>query len=109
MRSKIVWLDTAVQDVARLKEFIAKENSSAAKEAAEAIKNAARRLMETPLMGKPVKDLPQFRDLLTRFGAGGYVLRYRIHVETIYIIHIRHYREMDFKTMTSLGSYSTCE
>ncbi|EKD53906.1 MAG: plasmid stabilization system protein [uncultured bacterium] len=94
---EIVWLDSAVNDVVRLREFVAKENPSAAKKAAEATKDAAQRLIEAPLIGKPVKDLPQFRDLLTRFGAGGYVLRYRVHAETIYIVHIRHYREADFK------------
>ncbi|OGT57942.1 MAG: hypothetical protein A3F14_02245 [Gammaproteobacteria bacterium RIFCSPHIGHO2_12_FULL_43_28] len=94
---EIVWLDSAVNDVVRLREFIAKENPSAAKKAAEAIKDAAQRLIEAPSMGRPVKDLPQFRDLLTRFGAGGYVLRYRVHSETVYIVHIRHYREADFK------------
>ena len=94
---EIVWLDSAVNDVVRLREFIAKENPSAAKKSAEAIKDAAQRLIEAPSMGRPVKDLPQFRDLLTRFGAGGYVLRYRVHSETVYIVHIRHYREADFK------------
>ena len=93
---EIVWLDSAVNDVVRLREFIAKENPSAAKKAAEAIKDSAPRLIEAPSIGKPVKDLPQYRDLLTRFGAGGYVLRYRVHSETVYIVHIRHYREADF-------------
>lgn len=94
---EIVWLDSAVNDVVRLREFIAKENPTAAKKAAKAIKDAAKRLMEAPSIGKPVNDLPQYRDLLTRFGAGGYMLRYRVHTETIYIVHIRHYREADFK------------
>lgn len=77
--------------------FIAEENLSAAKKAADAIKDAAQRLIEAPSIGKPVKDLPQYRDLLTRFGAGGCVLRYRVNAETIYIVYIRHYREVDFK------------
>jgi len=94
---EIVWLDSAVNDVVRLREFIAKENPTAAKKAAQAIKEAAQRLLEAPSIGKPVKDLPPYRDLLNRFGAGGYVVRYRVHAETIYIVHIRHYRETDFK------------
>lgn len=94
---EIVWLDSAVDDMVRLREFIAKENPTAAKKAAEAIKSAAKLLMETPAIGKPVPDLSPYRDLLTRFGAGGYVIRYRLHAETIYIVHIRHYREIDFK------------
>jgi plasmid stabilization system protein ParE len=94
---EIVWLNSAVSDVVRLREFIAQENSGAAKKAALAIKDAAQRLLETPSIGKPVKDLPLFRDLLVRFGAGGYVLRYRAHAGTIYIVHVRHYREADFR------------
>lgn len=93
---EIVWLESAVNDVVRLREFIAKENPNAAKKAAEAIKEAAQRLMEAPSIGKPVADLPPYRDLLTRFGVGGYVLRYRVHINAIYIVHIRHYREADF-------------
>jgi len=87
---EIIWLESAVNDVVRLKEFIAKENVEAARKAAKAIKDAAQGLMEVPSRGKPVKDLPQYRDLFARFGAGGYVVRYRVYEETIYIVHIRH-------------------
>jgi len=95
---EIVWLDSAVNDIVRLREFITNENPAAAKKAAEAIKEATKRLIEAPSIGKPVKDLPQYRDLLTRFGAAGYVVRYRAHAEIVYIVHIRHYREIDFKS-----------
>ncbi len=94
---EIIWLDSAVNDVVRLRKFIAKENPNAAKKAAEAIKDAVQHLVKTPSIGKPVNNLPQYRDLFTRFGAGGYIVRYRVHVETVYIVHIRHYREFDFK------------
>jgi plasmid stabilization system protein ParE len=93
---EIVWLDSAVNDLVRLRQFIAKENLAAAKKAAEIIKQASQRLMKMPLMGKPINGLLPFRDLLIRFGAGGYVLRYRIEAEILYIVHIRHYRESDF-------------
>jgi plasmid stabilization system protein ParE len=94
---KLVWLDSAVNDIVRLRQFIIKENTEAAKRAAETIKDAAVRLIELPTLGKPVKDLPQYRDLLARFGAGGYVIRYRLQAEIIFIVHVRHYREDDFK------------
>ena len=94
---ELIWLDSALDDAVRLREFIFKKNPSAARKAAEAIKEATSRLIETPLLGKPVKDLPQYRDFLTRFGAGGYVIRYRVHAESIYIVHMRHYREFDFR------------
>ena len=94
---ELVWLNSAVDDIVRLREFIAKENPSAAKKAALTLKEAAQLLIETPSIGKPVQDLPQYRDLLIRFGAGGYILRYRVHLDAVYIVHIRHYREDDFK------------
>ncbi len=94
---KLVWLDSAVNDIVRLRQFIARENLGAAQRAALAIKEAAQRLQEQPAIGRPIKDLPDYRDLLIRFGAAGYVLRYRIHLDTLYIVHIRHYREADFK------------
>ena len=93
---KLVWLESAIKDVTRLRKFITKENPTAAKRAAEAIKEAAKRLMETPSIGRPVKDLPPYRDLLSRFGAGGYVIRYQVYLDTIYVVHVRHYRESSF-------------
>lgn len=93
---RLVWLDSAVDDVVRLKKFIAQENPEAAKRAAAAIKNTAQRLIELPESGKPVKDPLYYRDVSVRFGAGGYTLRYRLHLDIIYIVHVRHYRESDF-------------
>ncbi len=94
---ELTWLDSAVNDIIRLRAFIVNENPRAAKRAARAIKETAQRLRENPLMGKPVKDLTDYRDIFIRFGAGGYILRYRIYLDIVYIVHIRHYREADFK------------
>lgn len=94
---RVIWLDSAVNDVARLRQFIARENPNAAKKAAEAIQGAIQYLIKTPSIGKPVQNLPHYRDLLARFGAGGYIVRYRVYAETVYIVHVRHYRELDFK------------
>lgn len=93
---ELVWLDSAVNDVLRLKQFIAKGNPQAAQRAAASIKEATQHLQQHPQKGKPVEDLPLYRDLFIRFGAAGYVLRYRVHLDVIYIVHIRHYRESDF-------------
>lgn len=61
---ELVWLDSAVNDIVRLRAFLANENPGAAKRAAEAIKETAQRLRENPLIGKPIKDLPEYRDIL---------------------------------------------
>lgn len=94
---EIVWLDSAVNDIVRLKTFITKDNPNAANQAAKAIKESVQLVSEYPSIGKPVDDLPQYRDLLIRFGAGGYIQRYRVHLEIIYIVQVRHYRENHFK------------
>jgi plasmid stabilization system protein ParE len=94
---KLVWLDDAIDDLKKLRTFISKDNPDAAKRAAEAILGAANLLLTAPAMGKPIPSLSSYRDFYTRFGAGGYVIRYRVELETIYIIHIRHYRETDFR------------
>lgn len=94
---EIIWLDSAVNDLTRLRRFIAEKNQSAAKRAAEAIQMAAKLLVQNPLIGKPVSNLAFYRDLPTRFGVGGYIIRYRVYHDTIYIVHVRHYRENDFK------------
>lgn len=94
---ELVWLDSALDDLARLREFLAKENPQAAQRAAQAIKETVSKLRELPELGRPVENIIQYRDISVRFGAGGYVLRYRIHHDVIYIVHIRHYREVNFK------------
>ena len=68
---KIIWVESAVNDVARLRSFIVKNNPGAAKNAAQAIQSAVKQLTQNPSIGKPVPDLSPYRDLLTRFGAGG--------------------------------------
>jgi plasmid stabilization system protein ParE len=94
---EIVWLESAIDDVVRLRKFIAKENPEAAKRAAQAIKSATLHLKEFPEMGKPVKEPIHYRDLSVRFGAGGYILRYRMYLDIIYIVHVRHFKEASFK------------
>ncbi|MCK4870989.1 MAG: type II toxin-antitoxin system RelE/ParE family toxin [Gammaproteobacteria bacterium] len=93
---KLIWLDSVVNDIVRLREFIEQHNPLAAKKAALAIKDAANKFIELPSIGKPVMDLPDYRDLNIRFGAAGYVMRYRIYQNDVYVVHIRHYRELGF-------------
>jgi len=93
---KLVWLDSAVEDLFRLRDFLAKENNAVSKRVASLIKESVNRLSEFPLVGRPVADLPDYRDLLIRFGAGGYVVRYRVYADSVYIVHMRHYRENSF-------------
>jgi len=93
---EIVWLNSAVNDVVRLRDFIAANNSEAAQKAAQILKKSALLLAAAPDIGKPVTDLIGYRDLAIKFGAAGYVMRYKIYENDIYIVHLRHYRELKF-------------
>ena len=94
---EIVWLDSAVDDIVRLRKFIAEKNTKAANKAVQAIKTAVNKLEKLPNIGRMVIDLPDYRDMHIKFGAAGYVMRYRVYQDGVYIVHIRHYRESGFK------------
>jgi len=93
---EIFWLDSALDDLVRLRSFLADVNPVAASKAAVAIITATNKLKEFPAIGKPVDELEGFYDLTIKFGSNGYNLRYRVLYEKIYIVHIKHSRELDF-------------
>lgn len=103
---EVIWLNSAVKDTVPLRDFIVENNPNAVQKAAGALKNAILKLRENPLVGKPLKELPTYRDLLARFAAGGYVLRYRIHGDAIYIVHVRTYREEEDIELLAVGGNS---
>ena len=90
---KLIWTQRAGEDVARLREFIQAYHSAAAKRAALRIQEAASLLLEQPAIGRPVLELPEYRDLFISFGSRGYVLRYRLEGDTVVIVRVWHFRE----------------
>jgi plasmid stabilization system protein ParE len=94
---KIIWLPEAINDLARLREFIGDKNREAARRAAITIKNMAKILKDYPDIIHPIEDLPDFHDLVVPFGSGSYMVRYRIEENTVYITGIRHSKEEVFR------------
>ena len=92
---QIKWLPDASRDVARLREFIKKDNPVAAKKAGQRILGAVKILIKNPEAGMPSpdEDCELFRDLYAPFGQGGYTIRYRIQQHTIVITRVWHSRE----------------
>jgi len=93
---KIVFLPNAGRNLVKLKEFLEEHSKEAAGRDARLILDAADGLKKHPLLGRPCDDLPEHRDLVIPFGAGGYVLRYRIEGDTIYIVAVKHTNEAGF-------------
>ncbi len=93
---QIEWLDSAIHDLQRLRDFILPYNVDAARRAVRTIQIAVSPLALNPRIGKPVEELPDYHDIFIPFGSSGYVLRYRIQGDTAYIVAVKHSREAGF-------------
>ena len=89
----LLWAPGAVRDVARLREFLEPKSSAAAEWAASRIRQVTAALQAQPELGRVVDDAPELRDLIAPFGAGAYIVRYRIYSDAILILRVWHSRE----------------
>ena len=94
---RLIWSQPALLDVQRLYRFLAPKNPDAAKRAVGAIRQGMKVLGQQPGVGRPVEDMPEaFREWIIDFGESGYVARYRIEVDVVTILAVRHQKEVDF-------------
>ena len=74
---------------------------SAAKEpvcrAAVAISDTVRGLGQHPLVGRPVEEVPEYRELLVDFGESGAVALYRQSGEQVTVLALPHQREAGYR------------
>ncbi|BBP78091.1 plasmid stabilization protein [Pseudomonas sp. Ost2] len=90
----MIFAPAAIRDIQRLREFLRPKNADAAKRAGEAIIQGVRLLAAQPQIGRLVDDLPdEYREWLIDFGDSGYVARYRIDLDTVTILTVRHQKE----------------
>jgi plasmid stabilization system protein ParE len=84
----------AVMDIERLRTFLDQNNPGAARRALALIWTAVDRLQDFPTLGMPTEHI-DIRQLVIRFGASGYIVRYTVLAETedILITRIWHGRE----------------
>jgi plasmid stabilization system protein ParE len=84
----------AVEDVERLRTFLDQNNPGAARRALASIWTAVDRLQEFPDLGMQTADT-EIRQIVVRFGASGYIVRYTVlpREGNILITRIWHGRE----------------
>ena len=82
----------AVLDVERLRTFLDQNTPDAAQRALMRIWTAIERLQEFPALGIPTKD-GDVRQIVIRFGASGYIVRYVAEADDIVITRVWHGRE----------------
>ena len=89
---QLSWLPEALQDLDRLHGFLREKSPTAACRAMATIRLAADALEARPEVGKPVDH--DRREWFIAFGAGAYVLRYRIDPDgNPVVIRVWHSRE----------------
>ncbi|PUE13565.1 type II toxin-antitoxin system RelE/ParE family toxin [Limnohabitans sp. WS1] len=94
---QLIWSPQALLDVQRLYRFLALRNQDAAKRAIKAIRQEVKVLSLQPGMGRPAQDMnDEFRDWIIDFGDSGYVARYRLDVQYVIILAVRHQKEAGF-------------
>ena len=76
--------------------FLKPKNPIAAVNAAQAITQNFKLLLEHPLMGRPFEDEPDLRELLIPFGETGYTALYKIEGDFIIILAFRHMKEAGY-------------
>lgn len=89
----------AQADIARLHQFLAVKDEDAAKRAVLAIREAVLPLKHFPMIGRPVEDHADLRELVIDFGASGYLAlnRFESALDAVTILALKHQREDDYK------------
>lgn len=89
----------AQTDLSRIHAFLVGKDINAAKRAVLAIREAFLPLQHAPMIGRPVEDHGDLRELVIDFGASGYLALYRFEptMDAVTILAIKHQREDDYK------------
>jgi plasmid stabilization system protein ParE len=89
----------AQSDLSRLHKFLLNKNVDSANRAMMTIRDAFLPLTNAPMIGRPVLDRENLRELVIDFGADGYLALYRFEpaLDALIILAIKHQREDDYK------------
>ncbi len=92
----VVYLPEALDDLVRLRDFLAESDLVAANETALLVTDAVNILANHPLVGRPASG--DWRELIVSRGRTGYVALYRYdaHEEKVIVAAIRHQREAGY-------------
>ncbi len=93
--AEVIWLPEALDDIERMHDFLVEKNPVAASNAVVCIKAAARQLSDFPEIGRPMDNDSDRREVFAAFGAGAYVIRYRLNATgEVVVIRVWHSREL---------------
>lgn len=93
---QVIFTQTALQDLARLSDFLHANNPLAAKEAGIAIVKAVKILATYPQAGRPDDEDSEYRELIIDFGSSGYVAKYHYKNDLVTVVKIKHQKEVGY-------------
>jgi len=88
---ELKWTSKALSDLARLYEFLAPVNKSAAAHTVQSLSSAPETLLENPRIGERLEEFDPRE--VRRIFIGHYEMRYEIQESTIYVLRLWHTRE----------------
>jgi addiction module RelE/StbE family toxin len=91
---KLEWSAVALADLDRFADFLHDRYPQIAKIVAAEIQNKAAILSDHPLMGRPVADRPEFRELVLEVLNARYVFRYATDGKRLVMLRVFHGREL---------------
>lgn len=88
----------AAEGLERCRLFLKEKNIQAAKRAALIIDKKFLLLEKNPVIGRPLSDMPELRELIIEFGDSGYLALYKHNPskDNIYLLAFRHQKEMSY-------------
>ncbi len=89
---RLIYSVEAVQDLVRIREFIAEKNPTAAARIATELITRIEQLCQFPEMGRNVAQSPT-TNAIQDFVFGNYIVRYANHTNAISILRIWHHYE----------------
>lgn len=93
---QVIFSQSAIRDLERLREFLGSKNPIATKRASATIIKTILLLEHQPQIGRPSEDFGVgYRELIISFGDSGYLATYRYLDEIVTILTIRHQKESD--------------
>lgn len=90
---KLEWSAAALADLDRFAAFLHDRHPDLAKIVATEIREKARVLSEHPLIGRPMKGRPEFRELVLDVLNARYVFRYATDGARLVMLRVFHSRE----------------
>lgn len=88
---KIIFTPESIEDLKRLREFIAAKSPDAANRIANSLMTGIRKLKTFPNLGIEVTKAKS--DMIRDLILGDYIVRYLVLQETIHILRIWHHKE----------------